>query len=358
MEEFFLKNINKLSKKCKNKKVVFYCIGDIFDKITSSCNLDDYFNIIGLSDIKFHQDDQQKIKGYNCFKPNELKNINFDILIIISINFKQKEKFIKENRLINKKVKIENFFQIKENIEKRTFENYKNTLKNIKSKTQLKVLFICEENEKWCYSDLYKNLEKNSKFDVLPVCLFPINSKGKIIFTQEKNKEFFNNLNIKTCDCWNYETNQAMNIQDFNPDIVFYQQPWYLNNINHPKYVSKYALTIMSPYGYTTLNSKDWGSEFVKDIYKNLWLFIAESPYHTKFYKQTAKMKNNIIPFGSLKLDNYQKPVQKNHWKKPENFKIIYAPHHSIANDGLKMSTFAQNYNDFLKFAQIFLYHF
>ena len=46
-------NIKILSKKCKNKKVVFYCIGDLFEEISNKFNLDEYFNIDSLCDLRF-----------------------------------------------------------------------------------------------------------------------------------------------------------------------------------------------------------------------------------------------------------------------------------------------------------------
>ncbi|MBQ7286830.1 MAG: hypothetical protein IJW73_03620 [Candidatus Gastranaerophilales bacterium] len=283
------KNIQILSKKCQNKKVIFYCISDILDEISSKFNLDELFDIDSLCDIRFKN---EQYKNYTSITPDKLKERIFDYLIIISPNFSPKEKFLKENNLINKKTKILNFFQRKIKID--TQKNYKNIIKKLKSKEKIKVLFCCEQNEKWSYTKLYQTLKNNSRFEVLPVVLFPITSKGQVIFTQNENKIFFEKLGIETLDGWDYENNKILNIQSLNPDIVFYQQPWYLNNINHPKNVSNYALTIMAPYGYTTLSPKEWGSDGVKEIYRDLWLFLAESPYHVKFYKKAAKMKNNL----------------------------------------------------------------
>ena len=341
-------NIKILSKKCKNKKVIFYCIGKLFEEIQSNFNLAELFNVVALCDIKFAN--IQEYQGFKAITPQNLNTINYDYLIIISPDFDNKKNFLKENNYLNKKIKILNFYQKKLKIDAR--KNYKNILKSFKNKEKIKILFTCEQNEKWCYTDLYKILQKSEKFEILPVVLYPIISKGETIFTQEENKKFFNELNINSIDGFDYQNNNIIDIKKFEPDIVFYQQPWYLNNCNHPKFVSSYALTIMAPYGYTTLNEKEWGSDSVKEIYQNLWLFLAESPYHIKFYKKAAKMKDNLISLGSLKLDNYQKPILNNPFKNPHNLKVIYAPHHSLKNDGLKMSTFANDYLNFLNFAK------
>ena len=342
------KNIEFLNKKCKNKKVIFYCIGNLFNELNNKFDLKKLFNIQALCDIKFKKSTQNN--DFLYIPPSELKNYCFDCLIIASPNYDKIQEYLSKNNLLPKKIKIYNTEQNKTKINIK--KNYKKIQKNLKLKEKIKVLFICEENEKWCYTNLYKKLKTEKKYDVLPVALFPILSKGKIIHTQNENKTFFNNLNIETIDFWDYQNNNIQDIKKLNPDIVFYQQPWYLNNINHPKNVSNYALTIMAPYGYTTLSEKEWGSSSVKEIYQSLWLFLAESPYHIKFYKKTAKMKNNLKTFGSLKLDNYKKEIKQNIWKKQENPKIIYAPHQTISNDGLRMSTFQNIYKDILNYAK------
>lgn len=339
------KAIFNLSKKCKNKKVVFYCIGKLFEQAAKDFELNELFKIQALCDIRFKEN--EKYKNLPCIHPNSLKNLDFDYIIIMSENFDAKEKYLKENNLLPKKSKILALKPKEAKIDVR--KNYKNVLKTLKTKQKLRILFICEQNQKWCYTNLYKALEKLDNFEVLPVLLLPVIQSGENIFTQEENKKFFDKLNINSLDGFDYKTNENIDIKLLNPDIVFYQQPWYLNNKNHPKYVSFYALTIMAPYGYTTLNEKAWGTNNTKEVYRSLWLFLAESPYHIKFYKKAAKMKNNLVALGSLKLDEYKKPARNTAATKKT---IIYAPHHSLGNDGLKMATFDKNYKLFLDFAK------
>ena len=83
------KNIQILSKKCRNKKVIFYCISDIFDEISSKFNLDELFDIDSLCDIRFKN---EQYKNYTSITPDKLKERDFDYLIIVSPNFSPKEK--------------------------------------------------------------------------------------------------------------------------------------------------------------------------------------------------------------------------------------------------------------------------
>ncbi len=84
-------NIKILSKKCKNKKVVFYCIGELFKEIHDKFNLDELFNIQALCDIKFG--DIEKYNNYIAITPQNLESIDYDFLIIVSHDFNNKKYF-------------------------------------------------------------------------------------------------------------------------------------------------------------------------------------------------------------------------------------------------------------------------
>ncbi len=386
--EQFEKYLINLQKKLKNKKVILYCSGQFLNQLINKYDLTKYFNIVGISDIRYENNPNEKHGLFRLIKPSSLKNEIFDCIIITSPNPKQIKNYLRNNLFINKKIypifeekdnflpKIPQaieyfnqtknilktvkylFFCSKEEINTKT--NYEKKLKDIKNKLKLnkkiKILFTCEENQKWCSNNIYNSLKNNNNFEVLPVVLFPIITSNRIDFTQKENKIFFKKHNIETMDGYDYKNNKNFNLQQFDPDIVFYQQPWYLENENHPINVSKYALTAMLPYGYTTLNEKFWGSDSVKKVYSNLWMFFSESNYHNKFYKKAANMKykDNLIATGTPKLDSYNEPINKDFerlWKNGKN-RIIWAPHHSIKNQGLCMSNFEECYEFMLDFAK------
>ncbi len=349
----FVNKLNCLKQKCQNKKVVIYCNGIFFDALSDTYNLSDYFNIYGISDIRYENSDIDFYKGFSCIKPSELNQKDFDIILIATPNFQSIKKFFGAQNIKQKSLPL--FFEKRENFFfRKSAANYRKVLSNLKHKSKIKVLFTCEENSKWSCGRLYNLLKNNPRFEVLPVVLFPIITKNRIEFTQQENIEFFSKFGIKTIDGYDYEEKKNRNLRDFAPDIVFYQQPWYLQGYNHPQAVSEYALTVMFPYGYTTLSPDEWGSYLVKKVYSNLWKFFSESPYHNKFYARAANMKfkNILYTSGSLKLDEYRESeVDESVWK-GKGKRIIWAPHHSINNDGLRMGTFKENYRFFLEYAR------
>ncbi len=386
--EKFKRNLNSLKGKLKNKKVVFYCNGIYFDALSDLYNLSEYFCVVGVSDIRYEQSCEPDYKGYKCIKPSELRHSGADCVIISSPNPDFIKEYLQKNNLVKSVIlpiykPRENlffrfglaleYFKVTKSLyrsikyclfcteeELQTKINYEKVLQRVKKRgksgEKLRVVFVCEENQKWGYQFVYELLKKDPGFEVLPVVLYPIISKNRVDFTQEKNKEFFAKQGVESVDGYDYDKKTKIDLKTFAPDIVFYQQPWYLEGENHPVNLSKYALTIMIPYGYTTLSEKNWGSDAVKRVYSNLWMFFSESKYHNKFYEKAAGMrhKDNLLATGTPKLDYYHVPVKQEFealWKGGKN-RIIWAPHHSINNTGLCMSTFEEYYKFLLDFAK------
>lgn len=365
-EKDFEQRLLFLKKELKDKKVVLYCNGVFFDALTECYNLKDFFNIAGISDMRYQSDFHEVYKNFRCIKPSSLKNIDFETILITSPSFESVKKYLEKNNLCKKSVEIlpiqveENSYKLEQQIILKN--NYKKVLENLKNKRnnneKIRVLFVCEENSKWGYQFVYEKMKLDNDFEILPVVLYPIVTKNRIEFTQKENLEFFKKQGIDSIDGYDYEKKKNKDIKSFQPDLVFYQQPWYLQGNNHPKSVSEFALTMMIPYGYTTLSEEAWGNSSVKDVYTSLWTFFSESPYHNDFYEKAAGMqRENLYAAGSAKLDYYRTPIGKKFekiWREEDKNKkrIIWAPHHSVCDAGLGMSNFQEQYKFFLNFAK------
>ena len=188
-KEFQLK-IEKLKKKLKNKRVILYSNGIYFSAFSDFYNLNDYFNVIGVSDIRYETEDIEKFKGFNCIKPSEIKKHQIDAIIITSPNFDTIKKYLIENNLIDKKtlivdtiykpsfkekvslitkyleeskdiIKTIKYSLFCTNEELETKINYRQVLKRIKKQDKIRVLFVCEENSKWGYQSVYEEMIKS-----------------------------------------------------------------------------------------------------------------------------------------------------------------------------------------------------
>jgi len=395
----FQRRLEYLSKKYKDKKVVFYGNGLYFDVLVELYDLNKYFNVVGVADYKYLREKVEQYKGYSVYGPFELQEIDFDVVLCSAVNPAPILDYIEKFDILPEGVDFETIaFQLKRNIVKRktkkTFAllkwifnsfNFKKAIKyakvltttEINSKTNylrvikklkkrntkkepIKVLFIVEENEKWGYQSVYDELIKDENFKVLPIVCVPILTQSRIDFTQQKSIQFFKKLNIEAIDGYDKEKEEYLNFESMKPDIIFYQHPWYVKKIFHPKNVSKYALTCIVSYGYSSIDVKTWGSVAGQKVISNMWKMFCESLYHEKFYKEAAKIRDDeiLLTTGYPKMDYYKEPISPEIealWKDKESKRprIIWAPHHTIEDNGtLGMSNFKTCYKFFLDFAK------
>ena len=268
--------------------------------------------------------------------------------------FMQKLFSIKEvytQRKISKKIAI---FGVEISINQKLFHllfcrlNQYLTLNRVKKKCQkekIKVVFLSNEISKWNATSLYWALEKSNMFEPL-VLVFPLLRVHNLRdFSQPSLKEqydFYKNqgMNVE----YAYKNSAYIKLQDFKPDIVFYQQKWDIPVMYGVPFVSKFALPCYFSYGCQILDSKD---DYSKDFNKLLFKYFVESDLNIKRYESYNKSNSaNCVVTGLPKLDAYleNKPiVLEKYWKEPSKFKIIYAPHHSFENDGLNFATFKEN---------------
>ena len=392
----FENRLKALSRKYKGKRVLIYGNGIFCDAIADTYNLSDYFNIIGTSDIRYLKNSQGYYKGFKIYSPYDIKNLNVQVVLCMTVNPAPILFKIKSNNILPKGVKFDtvlrvcasekflefvskfknicryfllthNFFKTVKYLlflnscEINTKINYHNVIENIKKRNlksePIRVLFVVEENSKWGYQSVYDALMKDDRFKVLPVLCYPMITKVRESYTQKDNIEFFKSLNIDAID--GCKDGEYISVESLKPDIVFYQQPWYIRDQWHPENVSKYALTCIVSYGYSSIDVKSWGSVGVQKLSANLWKMFCESPYHKKFYEKAAKIKHKDIlrVSGYPKMDYYYTDVNPEFeklWKDEgkRRPRIIWAPHHSIDLGWLEMSNFAEHYKFFLNFAK------
>lgn len=235
--------------------------------------------------------------------------------------------------------------------EKFCLNNYKKILTRVQNKKgKIRVLFLVRENQKWSYQSLYELLEKDEKFEPLVVVsILEIARKGKDKTRQniDETYRFFRSRGMETE--FAYKKGKYVDLREFNPDIIFYDQPWDLPKIHQPQEVSKFALTCYASYSYELLNNRD---DYTPSFHRLLNTFFVEDKINLERYESyKSGNKRNCIIVGYPKLDNYfqlnNKISQKN-----DEFKIIYAPHHSLEKNGLQLATIRENGKFILELAK------
>lgn len=224
----------------------------------------------------------------------------------------------------------------------------KNRIKrNVKNGKKIKVLFLATEDCKWNYTSLYENLKKDSLFETILLFAPRMNKIHQEKENILKNFKFFKSKYPETQWAYDLETRHYHSLKEFNPDIVFYTQPWDINKTQNIKKVSKYALTCYCPYPLA--ESPETLIVNLKKFHINLWKhFIIADPVKTQYKDELNYTSKNITVTGHPKLDFYLKKHNKNYQKY-----VIYAPHSSFPKfSWCKCATFEWNGLHILEYAK------
>lgn len=246
------------------------------------------------------------------------------------------------------------------------YEKVLNKLKNKIAKNpnyKIKILFLVNENQKWCSQELFEEFKRNNLFETY-ICLSKINP----VFTQFKTPEeakylqdeeflYFKNIDDNAIKLYDSKYND-LDLKDFSPDIVFYQQFWGVKSIHTPAFVSDFALTCYIPYGIQILNNPD---NYMTLFHATLWKYFVESEINLERFSTEDNPKNCIVT-GYPKMDVYLKDTiikEEELWKiskevNPEIKRVIYAPHFSFssASSNVSFATFRENGEFLLEYAK------
>ena len=229
--------------------------------------------------------------------------------------------------------------------------NYQNVIKNIKNKEgKIKVLFLVNENSKWKTQSLYDLMSASDKFEpvvAITIADFQRNfSKEEKAETIDENYEFFKLKGLNCVIAYDAKKDRAIDLKEFNPQIVFYQQPWGINKLQRPKYVSKFALTCYVPY--FVQNYGDVEIDCCQELHQSLFrYYILNKDWEDMYAPEFAQAAGEIKGLGHTMLDEF---YLKRDYQPSKNY-VIYAPHHSI-NNFENYSTFLKNGKQILEYAK------
>lgn len=75
------RQINKLARKYKNKRIVIYGAGEYFKILKENFNISK-LNIVGIADKKFETNKKANFTEYEALAPEELKDFDLDIILV------------------------------------------------------------------------------------------------------------------------------------------------------------------------------------------------------------------------------------------------------------------------------------
>lgn len=256
-EHNFSLRLEQWAKQYKNKKVILYGCGLLFDKIVELYDIKNKLNIVAVCDVKYEKNKPDTYLGFKTIKPSDLSKTDYDVLIftvfdhLTCLNYLNTFDFFHENkefRYINEMAlkgkfisfilkaktaakylaftknpfKTAKYFFSCNNIEFNSKLNYQKVLKRLrKKKDKIKVIFIVESNQKWGWQSVYDELKKDSRFELLLVTL-PLTTRFKDkIYPQKEDIEFFSQRNMPIIDGYDYKNEICIDLKELGADIIF-----------------------------------------------------------------------------------------------------------------------------------------
>lgn len=230
-------------------------------------------------------------------------------------------------------------------------ENYKTVIKNIKnSDKKINVLFLVNENSKWKTQSLYDLMVQSDKFEPI-VALTIADFQRKLSSEQQqdvltRNEEFFNSREMNTVCAYDVKNQKALDLKEFDPQIVFYQQPWGISEIQRAEYVSNFALTCYVPY--FVQNYGDVATECCQELHQTLFkYYILNQDWEDMYKPELQFAAGELKGLGHTMLDYF---YLNQDYVGTENY-VIYAPHFSI-NNFENYATFLKNGKEILEYAK------
>lgn len=90
------KQIDKLAKKYKNRKIVLYGAGLYLNALLKNYDISK-LPVIAIADRKFINNGAEECFGYKTLKPNDLKDFDFDLLIVTMQEYSLIRNDLKDN---------------------------------------------------------------------------------------------------------------------------------------------------------------------------------------------------------------------------------------------------------------------
>lgn len=213
-------------------------------------------------------------------------------------------------------------------------------LKKLKNKLKLgekiKVVFYIYDETKWKCQSLYDYFNKDARFTPQILVSKTAASNPDNPSYQDANNviqvyEYFKNKGLNVEYAYDIKNEKFIPFENFSPDIIFYQHPWYVERTQGPVVCSKFALTCYIPYYFSIEPiSIDCSLRFHKYIES----YYVLDEYTKKRYEEIAGLKNLKItgnPYLDYFTENKEETISEC---------IIYAPHWTFSGKGVALGTF------------------
>ena len=236
---------------------------------------------------------------------------------------------------------------------------YQRILTRIRKREQgkkIRVLFMSDNVSKWKCQSVYDAMLRSDYFEpLIGITMKPremcasVEIRNKIV---SERSAYFTRIGDKVIIVCDPQKGKFLDIGCFDPDIVFFEEPWLLPDSQSVYRISTCALTCYVPYSYEVAFNKKFVC--MRKFHRLMWRIFANSEERVELYEQSNRnfeMAGKAVSFGYPLLD-YFNNVES--YEKRDL--VIYAPHFSFHVDGqesiLKLGTFDWNGREMLSYAK------
>ena len=228
-------------------------------------------------------------------------------------------------------------------------------LRLAQQKKSLKCVFFVVHYQTWKYDDVYHIMSRSDRFDpIILVC--PSVNYGREIMLMHLRDSYnffaFNDYNV--LNSYDETNDRYVDVEkEIGPDIIFYTNP-YKGLIDERYYIDNFrnTLTVYVPYAFN--NNAD--HEFCQNLplHNLVWRYYSESDEHRDYSVKYSRCKGrNVVATGYPGIDpiiNKKKTYTYKDWKLQDKTlkRIIWAPHHTIGNEGSVIYSCFLQYCDFM----------
>ena len=222
----------------------------------------------------------------------------------------------------------------------------------LKRGQKINVVFYCYDEMKWKCQSIYDIFNSDERFNVK--ILVTKSAAKNIDNPTYQSKEFiqkvyqyFKEKGLNVEYAYDIEKKCHIPFKKFNPDIIFYQHPWYVETSQGPVVCSKFALTCYVPDYFPIEvgnidNKIDYYLRFHKYVER---YYVLDKSIETKLKQKMDNGGKNVKIAGYPNLDYFYN-------NKTEGEYVIYAPHWTVGGLGLKYSAFNWSGKFMLEYAK------
>lgn len=232
--------------------------------------------------------------------------------------------------------------------------NKRNVIKKLKrkiKKSPLTVVFYIYEACRWKSQSLYDLMLQDERFNpiivVTKINVAKNSNNYQVNDEVKKTFEFFKEKNTNVFYGYDLKNDKYIPLKKFNPDIIFYSHPWYIEKSQGPVICSKFALTYYVPYFLpnTTLWI-EYDLRFHQYLHKH---YVLNKKIKESYIEKQTYKSNNFVVAGHPQLDYF---YLNNHKEKEKKY-VIYAPHWSLREPAsISYSTFEWSGKYVLEYAK------